>query len=350
MRLLAIDVGMGTSDILVYDSRLEIENCPKLVVPSATRVVAAQMREATAARRPILFTGTTMGGGPSGKALRQHLEAGLDIYADPAAALTFNDDLDLVGSWGVRVAEDPVAEARGNPVVIVSGDLDLSGLMGALERLNIDAGFDGAAVAVQDHGFAPGESNRRRRFQLWRESLAPGAGLGSLAWPRERIPEHYSRMRAVGGLLDHLDRTVVMDTGPAALWGVQAEAGPGTNLVVNLGNGHTLAAVMHGEQITGLMEHHTGMLDAGKLEGLLRRFAAGELTDDEVFEDGGHGCIPPEQPVELKEPLLVTGPRRALVRKTGLPFVLAAPHGDMMLSGCFGLVSAWKRVNADPSS
>lgn len=34
MKILAIDVGTGTEDILLYDSEKEIENSMKLVIPS----------------------------------------------------------------------------------------------------------------------------------------------------------------------------------------------------------------------------------------------------------------------------------------------------------------------------
>ena len=39
--------------------------------------------------------------------------------------------------------------------------------------------------------------------------------------------------------------------------------------------------------------------------------------------------------------LAVTGPRRRLMRGSSLKPHYAVPHGDMMLSGCFGLVSAF---------
>ena len=42
--LLAIDVGAGTQDILLYDPAREPENCLKLVLPSQTQVVGAQVR------------------------------------------------------------------------------------------------------------------------------------------------------------------------------------------------------------------------------------------------------------------------------------------------------------------
>ena len=39
-------------------------------------------------------------------------------------------------------------------------------------------------------------------------------------------------------------------------------------------------------------------------------------------------------------PLIVTGPRRDLLAGSELPAEFAAPHGDMMLTGCFGLLRA----------
>ncbi len=40
MRILAVDVGTGTQDILLFDSSQLLENNPKLVMPSATARVA----------------------------------------------------------------------------------------------------------------------------------------------------------------------------------------------------------------------------------------------------------------------------------------------------------------------
>ncbi|HUK77742.1 MAG TPA: hypothetical protein VL117_09105, partial [Thermoleophilia bacterium] len=62
-RLLALDVGTGTIDILLFEPDRRPENCVKLVVPSRTQIVAAQIREATARGLPIVFAGPVMGGG-----------------------------------------------------------------------------------------------------------------------------------------------------------------------------------------------------------------------------------------------------------------------------------------------
>lgn len=47
MRILAADIGFGTTDILVFDSEKQMENCPRLVVPSRTQLIAHEIAAAT---------------------------------------------------------------------------------------------------------------------------------------------------------------------------------------------------------------------------------------------------------------------------------------------------------------
>ncbi|HEY6072374.1 MAG TPA: hypothetical protein VIV15_03025, partial [Anaerolineales bacterium] len=77
MKILAVDIGTGTQDIFLYDSRLDIENGFKLVLPSPTMMVHARIKEATRAGRAVLLTGHQMGGGPSAWAAEAHARAGL---------------------------------------------------------------------------------------------------------------------------------------------------------------------------------------------------------------------------------------------------------------------------------
>lgn len=356
MRILAADIGFGTADILIYDSSLAIENCPRLVIPSQTQQVAARIRQATGEGLTVVFSGVTMGGGPCGAALRSHLKAGLPFYTNPAAARTFNDDLDTVRSWGVDIVDDPSLAAPRDSVFIASGDLDLPRLQNALAGLGVDTRFDGAAVAVQDHGFAPGLSNRRRRFELWQQALGNEPALEKLAYLACDIPAAYTRMQSAASLLSGLHLVVAMDTGPAAVLGAtlpdpgSRRSHNGEALVANVGNGHTLAAAITGGRIAGLVEHHTRLLDRGRFETMLRRFAAGRLTNEDIFKDGGHGCIPPPQRFSLKQsrPIIVTGPRRDIIRGGRLPLEFAAPFGDMMMTGCFGLVKAFQELASGP--
>jgi uncharacterized protein (DUF1786 family) len=141
---------------------------------------------------------------------------------------------------------------------------------------------------------------------------------------------------------------VVMDTGPAALWGVLEDERVSAHrdegfIAVNVGNQHTLGVLLRGECM-GLFEHHTVLMTPAKLERLVDRLRAGTLTNAEVFDDNGHGAFisPDYAPGAGFDFVAVTGPQRHLAAELGYYF--AVPHGDMMLTGCFGLVTATRRI------
>jgi hypothetical protein len=43
--------------------------------------------------------------------------------------------------------------------------------------------------------------------------------------------------------------------------------------------------------------------------------------------------------IDVPQPIIVTGPRRQLLKKSRLHVHFAAPYGNMMLTGPFGLVN-----------
>jgi hypothetical protein len=147
LRILAIDVGAGTQDVLIYESDKTPENCYKLVLPSQTQIVARRIRDATAEGRPIHLTGSLMGGGASGYAVQAHLAAGLAVTATPIAAQTIHNDLDRVEALGVVITDDPPTGA----VEVQLKDIDLDALSTALRAFEVDVP-EVIAVAVQDHG------------------------------------------------------------------------------------------------------------------------------------------------------------------------------------------------------
>ena len=65
MRILAIDVGTGTQDILLFDTDLIVENCPKLVVPSATAIIAQRVKRATRQERPYCLPASPWAAAPA---------------------------------------------------------------------------------------------------------------------------------------------------------------------------------------------------------------------------------------------------------------------------------------------
>ncbi|HII06108.1 MAG TPA: DUF1786 domain-containing protein [Methanotrichaceae archaeon] len=345
MALLAVDVGAGTQDILLCEEGVPIENSAKMVMPSQTVIVGKWIDRARLRGRDVFLVGTTMGGGASGRAAKRQIEAGLRVFATPKAALTFNDDLERVKKMGVVITEDAPPEAE----VVEMADIDLPGIKETFERFGIDMPKD-AVFAVQDHGYSPNRSNRIVRFEEMARILDSGGDLRSFAYLDP--PPLFNRMGALKEMLDRAGfRTVIMDTGPAAIFGAALDprfAEPA--LVLNVGNGHTIGAVVADERITALFEHHTSALSADKLLRFSERLCQGTLTNREVFEDGGHGAHVVEAPGARKiRSVVVTGPNRERILGSGLlgklgPVVSAAPGGDMMITGCLGLVEAWKRL------
>jgi uncharacterized protein (DUF1786 family) len=355
-RVLAIDVGAGTADILLTRPGQTLENAVKLVVPSRTQVVAAQIAQATARGQAIVFRGPTMGGGANAAAMKAHVAAGLAFTATTEAALSFADDLDRVRRLGVLVVDEAALDeqrcAASPPcVTILSGDLDPGALRRALALLGADPCYDAVAIAVQDHGFSPHGSNRALRFALWEAAVAAGRRLPDLFYRAADIPPQLTRLRAAARSAAELAGgapVLAADTGPAALYGALPDGGDDA-VLVNVGNGHTICVVALDGRLAGVFEHHTSLLDGAGLEERLRRFLAGRLTSDEVRTDGGHGAVlaPAAAARDLLQlPLIVTGPRRALLAESSLSLDYAAPHGDMMLTGCFGLLRALSQRNA----
>jgi len=341
MQCIAIDVGAGTQDILVYDDEKSLSQCFKMVLPSRTVIVAGRIRAATDKRKDIFMDGFTMGGGPCVRAIKDHLKSGLQVHATVTAAKTIYDDLDRVRSLGVAVLPDG-AEADSGAIRIETVDIDVPAIRGMLGLFGI--AMPGTfAVAVQDHGESAG-SNRIFRFEHLKRLIRAGGDLQSFVYARETIPRYLTRMHAVAETLADFD-LVLMDTGPAAIFGAVPDIAPasGANdsqdpkIILNIGNGHTLCAILMNKRITGVFEHHTRQLDPGTLDTYIEKLADGTLTFEEIFESGGHGCYIGEIPDTMPQ-VIVTGPNRYIAKHSRHDVTFAAPHGDMMLTGCFGLV------------
>jgi len=337
--LLAIDVGGGTQDILVYTPGQRIENCPKMIMPSPTRVVAGKIAQATNDSKPVFLFGDIMGGGACTRAVKEHITAGLPLYSTEDAALTFHDDPRRVERMGVVLTDTPPPDA----VRIRMGDIDREAIARSLENfaLQVPARW---AVAVQDHGHSPVTSNRRARFGWFREFIESGGQLDRLAF--RKAPEPFTRMKAVGNAVPD---SIVMDTGPAAILGALLddtvrERQEGGLIVANVGNYHVMCAMVRGQRILGIFEHHTGQMDSTGLADTIERFRGCDLSNDEVLNTGGHGCYVDRASVSGTsfDFIAVTGPNRDLLH--GERFYRAVPYGDMMLTGCFGLVEAARRA------
>jgi uncharacterized protein (DUF1786 family) len=372
MRILAVDVGTGTQDILLFDSEREIENCFKLVMPSPTALVANRIRAATANRQSVVLSGVMMGGGPCAWAAEAHTKAQLPLYATPDAARTFNDELDVVEKqMGIKlIGEDEAAAlAKCEDVTAIRmRDVDLDAIRTAFAAFGVSLEPDALALAVFDHGNAPpGYSDRQFRFDYIQSQISnPTADLpptsdfqpltsdlrlpasihqlARFAFRREDIPARMTRFEAVVRSADFDGPMLLMDTAPAAVLGALEDPrvhGRERLLVTNVGNFHTLAFRLGPAGIEGVFEHHTGELTRKELETYLRKLAVGTLTHQEVFADMGHGALMLDVRPAPLDFLAVTGPRWSLIRGSTLNPYLAVPYGDMMMAGNYGLLRAF---------
>jgi uncharacterized protein (DUF1786 family) len=351
MKILAVDIGTGTQDILLFDTRLDIENGYKLVLPAPTMIIRRRLQQATRERRPVLLNGVTMGGGPCQWAAEDHIRAGLPVYATTQAARTFNDDLTAVEEMGVRViTEDEASRLPDEVERLELRDFDLPMIRAALEPFGVRLNdLAAVAVAVFDHGAAPPDiSDRQFRFDYLDERIRAKNALSAFAYRSDAIPPSMTRLQAVAASAGELSvPLVVMDTAPAAVLGATFDpqvAERDRLVIANVGNFHTLAFRLGPSGIEGVFEHHTGLLNVPHLEALLKALAAGSLRHEDVFGENGHGAlIYSSQPLKLDPQagnLVVTGPRRGMLRASSLRPYFAAPFGDMMIAGCFGLLAA----------
>ena len=365
MRILTVDIGTGTQDIFLYDSRLDVENGFKLILPSPTMMIHQRVKQLLGAQRPILFTGHQMGGGPSAWAIEEAARAGTAVYMTPSAATTLNDELEKVEALGIKIlSEEEAASLRSKVEELELRDFNFELISKTFEDYGVPfQNLDAIAVAVFDHGNAPaGVSDRQFRFDYLDERIRAKNSLSAFAYLSTDIPKIMTRLQSVADSAGQLPcPLIVMDTAPAAILGASFDPIVATReqkIICNVGNFHTLAFRLSEKGIEGVFEHHTGEIDLLKLESLLRALADSTLKHEDVFHDMGHGALMYSQDkFEFGKDdfdVVVTGPRRSMfqtidngprIDKTGqLSSVVrpyfATPFGDMMIAGCFGLLGA----------
>ncbi len=223
MKILTVDIGTGTQDIFLYDSRLDIENGFKLILPAPTMMIHRRVKQALATRTPILLTGHQMGGGPSAWAIEEAARAGIPIYMTPDAATTLNDELAKVEALGIKIISDDEARGLSSAVRRLElHDFDFPAIARTFEDYDVSLhDLAAIAVAVFDHGNAPaGVSDRQFRFDYLDERIRAKNSLASFAFLSTDIPGIMTRLQSVADSAGELPcPLVVMDTAPAAVLG-----------------------------------------------------------------------------------------------------------------------------------
>lgn len=334
--ILCLDIGSGTQDVFYYMPDKELENCPKFVLPSPAVRVGSRIMELSSAGKNIFFYGRNMGGGFY-RVLKKCLDKGLKAAIHPQAAYSLSDSPEWVRSMGL----DIISECPHGYCPVYLSDYDPGFWHAYLAQVGL--GYPGLILAcAQDHGFHPDSSNRLGRFAIWKKFLIQSSGyIEKLIFTTP--PDEMTRLIS---LKESIGAGRVADTGAAALLGalfvpdVEILSSQQGVCVVNAGNSHTIAFLVYAGRVHGIMEHHTGLLNGQKLWEQLQFFRQGSLTNEQVFQDNGHGCLILESAAGLDfKPTFVLGPRRKILQGFDVEFL--CPGGDMMLAGCFGLLKGY---------
>ncbi len=319
-----LDVGTGTQDFLLYIEE-NIKNCPKAVFPSPTKILAKEIERL---REDVYLRGYTMGGGPIKRAVINHIRKGYKVYAETRSALTFSDNLEKVKEMGIIIGKP---DKKCKEVITMDVNIEFYKTILSSIGLNLPEIF---AIAVQDHGYSPNESNRVFRFKTFRKMLSKNPFLDSLLFHHSEIPKEFNRMQdAARCILDNIQAEVyVVDTVFAAIAGC-ALLSELPALLINFGNSHvTMAVVNKDYEVLSLLEHHTKVIrKKGQeyIEDLVKRFLKGEVTNEEILQDSGHGCFIRET-VDVSR-ILCTGPNTHLANYDEV-------RGDPMIVGNLGML------------
>lgn len=351
MRILCIDVGTGTQDIFLFDSRMDLENGYKLILPSPTMMIHRKLKHAAKHKTSVALHGVMMGGGPSSWGAEAVIRSGARVYATPQAARTINDDLEKVAEAGITlVSDDELAALPSNIQRIELADFNYPLIRQTFSAYGVSLeNIAGMAISVFDHGDAPPNiSDRQFRFDYLNERILLKNSLSTFAFTRNQIPPMMSRLESVSlSAKDTPGELILMDSAPAAIAGAILDDRVrklSHRVIVNIGNFHTLAFRLNRNRIEGLFEHHTGLLSSEKLDHYIEGLFSGNLNRSEVFDDHGHGSLMYEQtPLSWGKgdfDLVVTGPRRRMIQASRFRSYYPAPYGDMMITGCFGMLSA----------
>ena len=337
MKILAIDVGTGTQDIMIYDTQKELENSMKLVLPSPHLLISQKIRET---ENNIYLKGEIMGCGKIKNSIQEHIKKGFEVIMEKNCAKTIRDDINQVKSYGIKIADEN--KEYPNYTKIELRDINITKLSEFLLEYDLDFDFDEIAIAVQDHGYNENMGDRDFRFEKIREKISKPISPLEFGF-KEDIPEYFTRMHAVKRTIEKEGiecNTLIMDTKFASIAGMcydEVSKNLNSYVAIDIGNGHTTAASIEKGKIQGVFEHHTSNLTEKSLEKYIKRLASGEITNEEIYSDHGHGAHV-LNPISKLEKVIVSGPKRELIEKTNLDWHHAAPGGDVMMTGTVGLI------------
>ena len=347
-----MDIGSGTEDILLYDDQKELENCIKIVLPSPATVYSKKIKCFTKLRSNLFIKGETIGGGTFSEALKSHLNEGLQVILTKNVAYSIRNRLEEVEAQGFQIIDEEKPPIDFSGETIETKETNISIIQKFLNEFEEDlSNIDIIAIAVQDHGTPKYEiSNRKFRLNQIKRRITYCPKLESLAYQENELPNHFMRMSSAIRSSNYQipeAKTIVMDTSMAAILGCledQTVSKATTILSANIGNEHFTGSIISEGKVLAILEHHTSLITPPKIESLVKDFIKGEVSNDSIFEDGGHGAFYTLTPTKIPDIdiIVVTGPNRAKINKTNIEAHFAVPGGDMMMTGPIGLIKAAK--------
>jgi len=346
-KILTIDIGAGTMDILHYDT--ETKRSYKAVVQSPVMYLAQKVKKTPGS---LIITGCEMGGGSFTNEIKKKAEKEKVIMSASASA-TVHHSIERVESLGITVVSDEKAESlleEGNKTAIISQDLDWNRIKEIVGRFGMDLSFDCIGICAQDHGRAPnGVSHLDFRQTIFKPLLDKSPFPHTLLYKQDEIPECMNRLRAIEQTAKNIpaEDVYVMDSGFAAILGASldlAARNEETIVVLDIATSHTVAATVQQRQIAGYFEYHTRDISAEKIEDLIPKLCDGKIEHKEILKQGGHGAYLNKSVGYKKvKKIIATGPKRNLLRTARLPITFGAPFGDNMMTGTVGLLEAIRR-------
>lgn len=339
-QILAIDIGAGTQDILLYDSKKTLENCVKLVLPSPTVYFGTQIEKAN---NNIFIDGDTIGGGSCVKHILNHIKKGYSVFMTPDAARTVRDNPKQAEAKGIKIVNSCPDNFSGKQITF--SEFTLHHILESLKEI-IDSFYpDAIVIAVQDHGHPPeGVSDREFRFNLFRKQLQAKNQLHQLCFEKNTIPPAFHRWNTVVAAAQKAypeTPILIADTAIAAVRGClwEKEDRNSLSVLINCGNEHTFFVIFGKNKLFSLCEHHTSFIANKEIDTYLSAFLDQTLTHEQIFLEDGHGVLNlhPFVQEDIKT-IYCTGPNRALFSKNSFDIEFPAPGGDMMLTGPLGLV------------
>jgi uncharacterized protein (DUF1786 family) len=345
LKILALDIGAGTKDILLYDNEKNVQNCIKMVFPSPSLLFSKKLARN---KKDVFIDGYTIGGGHLISQLKRILSQGNHVLMTEESAFTLYNNLDRVRGLGIEIVNQIPIEFQG--LHITFDEVNINQLATLLSYMGEELeDMNAIAIAVQDHGVSSGNIDQNKfRLAKFKEFFTQTPKLSNLLFTDLNLPEYYFRMKsAIKALKKHLPKSKVfiMDSTIAAILGCLYEDLGASNAVariaVNIGNSHITAVKTLNWNVISLMEHHTELLSLNKFENFLTKLRMENLNSQELIEDGGHGAIfLGDFHGECKEEILITGPRQELIKHSKLKLHTAAPTGDIMITGAYGLAKS----------